>query len=200
MATEEVQPAVGSAAAPNRRCRTLALLSLAFAMAGPAGLSLLWSISFNAAFFFAFPFLALWALAAVIAFCFAVAATVSRRWLRALSISIFPLAALAAFLNFMCFWGLAIDAGETIHFFAKRAAYLAEIAKLPSDKGPRLAIFNWGGFTISHAVVYDESDEIMLPAERQSEAWKKRIAGTDLECGVWGRPVGGHFHIVRFGC
>ncbi len=83
----------------------------------------------------------------------------------------------------------------------KRAAYLADIAKLAMDKGPRLAIFDWGGFAGSHAVVYDESDEIMLSKEKRSEAWKERIAGTELACGVVAaEPVGRHFYIVRIGC
>ncbi|MGO8866486.1 MAG: hypothetical protein ACLQME_08300 [Alphaproteobacteria bacterium] len=177
------------------------LWPLAFAIAGPAGLVLLWSISFDAAFTFAFPFLGLWVFVALIALVVAVILAIGRRWLEALSLALFPLAVLVAFLNFMSMWGFAVQTGEYIHFRVKRAAYLADIAKLAMDKGPRLAIFDWGGFAGSHAVVYDESDEIMLSKEKRSEAWKERIAGTELACGVVAaEPVGRHFYIVRIGC
>jgi hypothetical protein len=53
---------------------------------------------------------------------------------------------------------------------------------------------------IGHAAVYDESDEIVLPSDRRSAGWKRRAAGTELECGVASEPTGGHFYIVRTGC
>ena len=161
---------------------------------------LLWSISFDAAFIAAFPFLALWALVALIALVIALVSAMRRRWLRALSLALFPLAVLAAYLNFWSVWGFAVETGEYIHFRAKRADYLAEIAKLPTDKGPRLAIFDWGGFGVSHAVVYDESDEIVSDKEESAD-WKERIKGTELVCGLMGaEPVGDHFYIVRIAC
>ncbi|MGO8866487.1 MAG: hypothetical protein ACLQME_08305 [Alphaproteobacteria bacterium] len=186
---------------PRRRRRfTLFLWPLGFAAAGPATLVLLWSISFDAAFMFAFPFLALWALLALIALIVAAILAIGRRWLRALSLALCPFAVLVAYLNFMSMWGFAIETGEYIHFRAKRADYLAEIAKLPTDNGPRLAIFDWGGFGVSHAIVYDESDEI-ISKEEDSPDWKKRIKGTELVCGLMGaEPVGGHFYIVRIAC
>ena len=95
---------------------------------------------------------------------------------------------------------LAIEYGELIHFKLMRAEYEAQIRQLPTERGPRLAVFGWGGFVVGHGVVYDESDEIALPAAEQSAAWKARIAETELTCGAWGTPVGGHFYIVRIGC
>jgi hypothetical protein len=61
-------------------------------------------------------------------------------------------------------------------------------------------VFDWGGLAgVTHAAVYDESDEVALP--NPSEAWKKRAADTLLDCGVVaGSPVGGHFYIVRIAC
>jgi len=178
------------------------LWPLAFAAAGPATLVLLWSISFYAAFMFAFPFLGLWALLAFIAFVGAMISAVRRRWLRALSLTLFPLSVLVAYLNFMSMWGFAIETGEYIHFRAKRAAYLAEIAKLPKDKGPRLLIIHWGGFLGSYRdVVYDESDEIALPEKERSATWKKRAEGTELACEVVrARPVGNHIYITDIAC
>ncbi len=201
MTPEEIQPQAAPASAEPRRCRiALVLWPLAFALAGPAGLVVFWSISFDAAFMLAFPWLALWALVAFVLLLVAVIAIARRQWLKALSLALCPLSVLAAYLNFMSVWGFAIETGEYIHFRAKRADYLAEVAKLPTDKGPRIAIFDWGGFGVSHAVIYDESDEIILSKEEQSAAWKERIAGTELACGVWGEPVGNHFYVVRIGC
>ena len=127
---------------------------------------------------------------------------IGRRWRGALSLSIMPLAALAMFMNFKAVWDFAADAGVYIHFRATRAALLAEIAKLPTDKGPRLAIFDWGGFSGSErAFVYDESDEIALAKEARSTAWKERTAKTELGCELVGvKPVGGHFYIVNVYC
>ncbi|HUI17777.1 MAG TPA: hypothetical protein VL244_08945 [Alphaproteobacteria bacterium] len=177
------------------------LWPLAFAAAGPAGLVLLWSISFDAAFMFAFPFLGLWALIAFLALLAAVILALGRLWLGALSLALCPLAVLVALLNFMSVWGFAVETGEYIHFRVKRAAYLADIARLPTDKGPRLAIFDWGGFVGSHAVVYDESDEVILSKDERSAAWKERIEGTELVCGiVAAEPLGDHFYITRIGC
>ncbi len=180
----------------------LFLWPLALAMAGPAGLILLWSISFDAAFLFALPFLALWALVALCVLLVAIIFAIERFWRGALSLALLPLAVLVTFLNFMSVWGFAIQTGEYIHFRAKRAAYLADIAKLPTDKGPRLVVIHWGGFLGSYrAVVYDESDEVVLSEEKRSAAWKKRTEETELACEVvHAEPVGNHFYIVRIAC
>ncbi len=200
MTRKAPQPAAGLRSAPRLRNRAVASLSLGAALAGLIMPVVLWSISFDAAFMLALPFLALWALAALTVFVFALITALRRRWRRALSLSAFPLVAMAAFLNFGYLWQHAIDFGETIHFFAYRSTYLAEAAKLPASPAPRLASFNSGEFIAADSVAYDESDEIDRPEGQESEAWKKRIKGTELECGAWGVPMGGHFYIVRMGC
>jgi hypothetical protein len=172
----------------------------AITIAGPVGLIFLWSCPFDVVFMGAPMLLVIWGLAAIVALAVAIESAVQHAWKRAMSAVVLPLAVLAALLNLNAVWMHAIEAGEQIHFRVMRASYLAQVAKLPTDNGPRLAIFRWGGFVISHAVVYDESDEIVLSAAQQSAAWKARIAGTELECGVWGSPVGDHFYLVRMGC
>jgi len=195
-----------SAAPPpvQRRRRRVAIFlwPVAFAIAGPAGLVLFSSISSDAAVFIGLPYLGLWAAAAFVAFLLAMIKMIGRRWRGALSLSIMPLAALAMFVNFKTVWDFAADAGVYIHFRATRAALLADIAKLPADKGPRLAIFDWGGFSGSErAFVYDESDEIALAEEGRSAAWKARTAKTELGCElVRAKPVGDHFYIVDVYC
>ena len=91
------------------------------------------------------------------------------------------------------------------HFQAMRAVYDARIAQLPRN-GKRYAEFNWGGMLFaSKGVTYDETDEVALPAGRQSGAWKKRMKNTDLTCGGDGpvgdvTPLGGHYYMTGFGC
>ncbi|HKO06592.1 MAG TPA: hypothetical protein VJ487_02680 [Alphaproteobacteria bacterium] len=166
------------------------------------GLIALSSISSDAAVFIGLPYLGLWAAAAFVAFLLAMIEMIRRRWRGALSLSILPLAALAMFANFKTVWDFAADAGVYIHFRATRAALLADVAKLPTDKGPRLAIFDWSGFLGSvRAFVYDESDEIALAEEGRSAAWKARTAKTELGCElVRVKPVGDHFYIVDVDC
>ena len=113
--------------------------------------------------------------------------------------SVLPLATLAVVANAGVIWPFAMEIGERIHFQAVRRSYLEDVAKLPSSGEPRFALWQWGGFGIGRAVVYDESDEILLP--EQSSAWKKRVTNTEVgSCGVWGSPLGGHFYLVRTGC
>jgi len=202
MTSDDVHPSAAPPGQRRRRRVAVFLWPVAFAIAGPAGLVLFWSISSDAPVFFGLPYLGLWAAAAFVAFLLAMIKMIGRRWRGALSLSIMPLAALAMFVNFKAVWDFAADAGVYIHFRATRAALLADIAKLPTDKGPRLAIFDWSGFLGSaRAFVYDESDEIVLAKEARSAAWKARTAKTELGCElVRVKPVGDHFYIVDVDC
>lgn len=152
--------------------------------------------------FFGAPLVILsWGISAILGLILALVWAIERAWRRALSTLILPLTAFAALLNMSSVWGAAIFAGDYLHLLVMRSAYLSEISRQPSDHGPRLMVFDWGGFAgVTHAAVYDESDEVALPADKQSAAWKKRAAHTLLNCGVWGSPVGGHFYLVRIGC
>jgi hypothetical protein len=92
-----------------------------------------------------------------------------------------------------------MEIGERNRFQAMRRSYLEDVSRLPSSGEPRFAVWQWGGFGIRHAIVYDESDEIVLP--EQSPAWKKRVANTEVGSrGAWGPPLGNHFYLVRTGC
>jgi hypothetical protein len=92
-----------------------------------------------------------------------------------------------------------METGERLHFQAMRRSYLEDVSKLSSSGEPRFAMWRRGGFGIGHGVVYDESDEIVLP--EPSSAWKKRVANTEVGmCGAGGTPLGNHFYLVRTGC
>jgi hypothetical protein len=138
-----------------------------------------------------------WACSALIALGIAIFS--ARDWWRAISMSVLPLATLVGIANAGTVWPLAMETGERIHFQAMRRTYLEDVSKLPSSGEPRFARWDWGGFVVGHAVVYDESDEIVLA--EQSSAWRKRVADTVVGmCGAWGSPLGNHFYLVRTGC
>ncbi len=145
--------------------------------------------------------LLLWALLAVAVLFDAAMRAQARQWRGFLSIMVFPLITLVAVLNLGFVWRSGQELGSYIHFYVVRPAYLREISKLPSNE-PRLKLFYWRGWMLtSTEVVYDESDEITLPWDTQSESWLKRAARTDAECPVLGyTSMGGHFYIVTFDC
>jgi hypothetical protein len=165
----------------------------------PLLLILLWSGPFGLAFVGAPILFVIWACAALVALAIAIFSARDRRWRHATSMIVLPLLTLAVIASAGTVWDLAIDTGERFHFEIMRRSYLEDIAKLPPSDEPHFAEWNWGGFVVGHAVVYDESDEIVLP--QPSAAWKKRVADTDIGmCGVWGTPLGDHFYLVRIGC
>jgi hypothetical protein len=175
---------------------SFAVLALVF----PMLLVLVWSGPFDVAFLGAPIVIVAWSAAAVVALVFATVRAVARAWRMAITAAILPVVTLVAALQAETVWTRSIAIGERIHFHAMRNHYLAQVARSSAPAGRRLEVFNWGGFGVSHGVVYDESDEIQLPPERQSAEWKRRIEGTELVCGVWGQPLGDHFYLVRFGC
>ncbi|SRR5260221_9327715 len=185
---------------PEAVRNSLLIWPLALAISGPIALVLLWSCPFDVVSLGAPLLLLIWGWAAIAAVIVAIYAARHRAWRRAASAVILPLVVIIALANLGTLWMFAIEYGELMHFKLMRANYEAQVRRLPTDKGPRLALFDWGGFVVGHGVVYDESDEIALPANEQSAAWKARIAETELACGVWGAPVGDHFYIVRIGC
>jgi len=172
------------------------MLALVF----PVLLVLVWSGPFDVAFFGVPIVIVAWSAAAVAALVFATVRAVARSWRTAITAAILPLVTLVAASQAETVWTGSIAIGERIHFHAMRSHYLARVARSSAPEGRRLEVFRWGGFGVSHGVVYDESDEILLPPEMQSADWKRRIRGTELMCGVWGEPLGDHFYLVRFGC
>ena len=176
-----------------------AIWPTALACCFPLILVILWTGPFDLALFGVPVLFMTWACSALLAFGIAIISAGARDWRRVLSMSVLPLATLVIVANGSTVWALAMDTGERIHFQAMRRSYLEDVAKLPQSGEPRFTVWRWGGFGIGHAVVYDESDEIML--REQSSAWKKRVANTEVGmCGAWGSPLGDHFYLVRTGC
>jgi hypothetical protein len=73
---------------------------------------------------------------------------------------------------------------DGIRFALGRPSYLAQIAELPKSDEPRFKLFDWGSTggvgvgSITFTLIYDENDEIGLPSEQRSAAWRGRMEKT----------------------
>jgi len=120
---------------------------------------------------------------------------------RALSFAILPAIVLANALAPFVFVRHCNFAGDTIHFEVMREHYQHVVDALPKTGQPKLVIFDWGGMVwASQGVVYDESDEVVLPPAKQSSGWRARAGKTELGCGYGATPMGGHFYLADFAC
>lgn len=183
------------AAAPWKIAAWSVLLMVAF----PAGLVAAWSGPFDWTLA-ATPLLIIaWVAASIYAVVVTMRFFTRRAWGGAIASMILPASACVAALWFGTLWRLAITAGDDIHFQMAKASYERIIAATPRSPF-RLAIFDWGGLGVSHGVVYDESDQVLLPPSKRAQEWRARAVGTPLECGVSGYAVEAHFYIVRVGC
>ena len=133
-----------------------------------------------------------------------------RKWRRVISVLVAPVAACALL--------VAADAAGVnsprIRLEICRRHYLDEIAKLAQTGAPRLKLFDWGqsggaGVNILiDTLVYDESDEISLPAKERSAAWRDRAGklcpGTPMCAMMWSnaekstivKKIDGHFYLL----
>jgi hypothetical protein len=151
------------------------------------------------------PFLAIvWAIAAVRAGIWAIRYARNKAWRKSILAAAFPLLLMLVASDPLRFTGFTQYAGDVLHFAAVKPGYDREIARLPSAQS-RWREFNWGGMLFaSRGVLYDESDEVALPAGRQSQAWLARARDTDLMCGGSAVPrvqaLWGHYFIAGFGC
>jgi len=132
-----------------------------------------------------------------------------RRWRRVISVLMAPVAACALFVAA----GAAGVNAERIRLEIGRRYYLDQIAQLAHDE-PRLKPFDWGesgGAGVTswiHTLVYDESDEILLPAQQRTAAWRdragKQCPGTPICAVLWShaeksavvRKIDGHFYLL----
>jgi hypothetical protein len=133
-----------------------------------------------------------------------------RRWRRVVSVAVAPLAAHLL----LSAAGVAGVNSQRIRFEIGRRTYLAQIAKLEPSGEPRLLLFDWGqtgglGTTSwIETLVYDEADEISLPPQQLSPAWReragKRCPGTPMCALLWPyaaktivvRKIEGHFYLM----
>jgi hypothetical protein len=133
---------------------------------------------------------------------------VRRRWRRVASVILAPV---AAFLLFELADAAGLNSAR-IRFEIGKEYYLDQIAKLPQTGQPQFKLFDWGGTggagvtNVFYALIYDESDEILLPPQERSAAWRDRVnkecralcsilrPSSDISTNV--RKIVGHFYFV----
>jgi hypothetical protein len=115
----------------------------------------------------------------------------AKRYRRAASMLVLPLAVLVAGLNYEIVW----STHDYVAFFLGYRSFIAEINRLPADK-PRLVVWNWRTTkTVEIGLAYDESDEIA--SDHPSESWKQRA----YQVGIRGSgypPFYGHFYLFPY--
>src|SRR4051812_48150239 len=65
-----------------------------------------------------------------------------------------------------------------VHYLLFKAEYLSSIARQNKTEGGQLMIFDWGGNVMvgfNRLLVFDQSDEIILPPAQRSEAFKRNL-------------------------
>jgi hypothetical protein len=113
------------------------------------------------------------ATAAIVFFWSLIRNIVLRRWKRVASVVVAPFVAVVLLLAIR---DLALI--ERARLETGMRAYVAEIEQLPRSDGLRFKTFDWGStggaavVNIFYTLVYDESDEILLPPDRRTNAWR----------------------------
>jgi hypothetical protein len=121
-----------------------------------------------------------------------------RQWFHAMSNAVLPLFILGVGLRLLPFLHLCNDAGDIVYFMVERSSYLNQIRSTPTDREPRLLVFDRGGMSwSSRGYVYDESDEVTHDERLQSANWKARAANTELTCGYYAQPFPGHISFTQ---
>jgi hypothetical protein len=130
-----------------------------------------------------------------------------RNWRRAITSFILPLVILGVGLRLIGFVHFCANAGDTVHFYLRRPAYVRVVRATQPDGNALLVTINLGGMSwASRGFVYDESDEIMRNPSAQSAAWKARAQYSELGCGYDAMPIPGpsaftrHWYIASFAC
>jgi hypothetical protein len=148
----------------------------------------------------------LWWGGALLVFIVMIGCLLGRQWRKAVSALVLPATAVAAVFNLHSVGRASIWAGDRLELLATLPTYSWEIANLPHKEGPRIATFLWRDLNLGFGLalgyeflVYDDSDEIALPAQERSAAWREN-AGSDLECRLTGvEHVFGHYYFVGHG-
>lgn len=127
---------------------------------------------------------------------------VRKDWRRCAAASILPVVLLAVALDPVRFIRASNYLGDVAHFTVMKSDYDRSVAALPADQRPHVAVFDWGGMSFaSRGVVYDESDEVALPAGRRSAEWLAQASHSELSCEGFGvQPLWDHYYLASFPC
>jgi hypothetical protein len=133
-----------------------------------------------------------------------------RHWRRTVFIIVLPIFAVLLFK--MLYW--ANITPERLRLEYNRASYMKEIAELQTeDNSPHLKTWRWGRSPIfpagltDYILLYDDSDQITLPNQSRTAAWKQRFVLTKHSEFLssnpenWNErlivePLGEHFYLI----
>jgi len=143
-----------------------------------------------------------WAIAGAGAVVVSVRSAMRKEWRQCLIALVLPIVLLAVALDPIRFVRTCNYIGDVVHFIISKPYYDRAIAALPSDQRPRLVVFDWGGMTwASFGLVYDETDQISLPAGRQSADWLAQASHSELSCEGYGvQALWDHYYLASFPC
>jgi hypothetical protein len=146
--------------------------------------------------------LTIWLGAACWSLIICIASAMQRGWRSSLKFAVAPIAALIVCFYPVTFVRGAIYLGDVLHFTAAYPYYQRVVAQKAGEGAPRIIVFNWGGMVwASSGVVYDDSDEVSLPAGTQSAKWLASPDLAELGCGGFrARPLWSHYYLVFFPC
>jgi hypothetical protein len=145
--------------------------------------------------------LLLWGIAGLIALIESVRWATRREWRPCITAAILPVVLLVVALDPVRFVRSCIYIGDALRFVALKPYYDRQIAALPADQRPRVAVFDWGGMSFaSHGLVYDETDQVSLRG-RQSADWLAQASHTELSCEGYGiQALWDHYYLADFPC
>jgi hypothetical protein len=143
-----------------------------------------------------------WAIAGVGALIVGVRSAMRKDWRRCVIASVLPVVLLVVAVDPIRFVRSCNHIGDVIHFMVAKPYYDRQIAALPVERGPRLVVFDWGGMVwASSGLVYDETDQVALPRDRQSADWLAQASRSELSCEGYGvQPLWGHYYLADFPC
>ena len=143
-----------------------------------------------------------WAIAGVAALIVSARSAMRKDWRRCVIASVLPIVLLVVALDPFGFVRSCNYIGDVLHFIIAKPYYDRQIAALPGDLGPRLVVFDWGGMVwASSGLIYDETDQVSLPRDRQSADWLAQASHTELSCGGYGvQPLWDHYYLASFPC
>ncbi len=143
-----------------------------------------------------------WAIAGVGALIVGVRSAMRKDWRRCVIASVLPVVLLVVAVDPIRFVRSCNHIGDVIHFMVAKPYYDRQIAALPVERGLRLVVFDWGGMVwASSGLVYDETDQVALPRDRQSADWLAQASRSELSCEGYGvQPLWGHYYLADFPC
>jgi hypothetical protein len=144
----------------------------------------------------------LWVIAGLGGLIVSIRSAMQKQWRRCVFAAILPVVLLIVAFDPVRFVRACDYAGDVIHFIAMKSSYDQQIAALPADQRPRLAVFDWGGMSFaSHGLVYDETDQVSLRKGSQSADWLAQASRTELSCEGYGvRALWDHYYLADFPC